>query len=192
MGGMKLPRFSLRTLFVLIALGTFAAWAFWIGWPRWQLHREQMRFEEAAKEIRPGVSIRERPPLPWGHVIQTFDDPDDQGNVIVLERYDWPNVTYFICYTLPFDENNSVEENKTPFTKVRVYKFSTLQRGYQPKTARGKRHQLAIAKRNPSTEELAQAAFIGDFFTYAIDPTSVSDFPCELIYSDPHSEPPSK
>ena len=51
----RLLRFSLATLLSIVAVGAAASWLYFIGWPSWQLHREQADFEESAKQLKAGM-----------------------------------------------------------------------------------------------------------------------------------------
>ena len=47
-------RFGLRTLLAVVTLAAVGSWAYWIGWPSWQMYQEQCRFEEAVKHLHIG------------------------------------------------------------------------------------------------------------------------------------------
>jgi uncharacterized membrane protein YjgN (DUF898 family) len=60
------PRFSLRTLLIVVTLAAIASWAYWIGWPwwkiqreHWQIQREQALFIESIKDLKAGMSTLE-------------------------------------------------------------------------------------------------------------------------------------
>ncbi len=45
-------RFGLRTLLVVVTLAAVASWGYWVAWPWWQAHREQVDFETAVQKLQ--------------------------------------------------------------------------------------------------------------------------------------------
>src|SRR5262249_18612064 len=55
--GMKLPRYSLRTLFVLVLVGAIGCWLYWIAWAWWPILRLQTQSVEEVKLINIGMDL---------------------------------------------------------------------------------------------------------------------------------------
>src|SRR5690349_14291309 len=56
------PKFSLRTLLLLITVGTIVCWGYFIGLPKWKLHLEQQRFIDAIQQLKTGMTISQLAP----------------------------------------------------------------------------------------------------------------------------------
>jgi hypothetical protein len=112
-------------------------WANWIGWPRWQLYRDQVQFEQSLKRIRRGDLIYEM----WGLLAQPERGirgiaSDVQGNPVGWIQYDWPNAVYFIYCPLARRAGGHPDYDLS--LSVEVFRLPPVPRGYAPHTARGR------------------------------------------------------
>ena len=100
-------RFGLRTLLAVVTLAAVASWGYWIGWPWWLVHREQMKFEESVGQIKIGMTPSAASKLvDWKSRITTNSVAfDSQHNPIELTKYVWPNAIYCIYYEVPIPKD---------------------------------------------------------------------------------------
>jgi hypothetical protein len=177
---MKRPQYGLRTLLIFIAAGVVLCWAYWIGWPRWQIHREQMNFVTSLTQLKAGISTAKQPRLAWNkdHSEKQMDED------LLIHFYKLPNAMYCVCYKLPRVLGVRVDEIRS--VSVKVFQLPPPPENYQPKTYRGRLPQTFFVGPISIQKQISEGAFMGDFLTAITDgQTEINDFPCELIYSDP-------
>jgi hypothetical protein len=166
-------RFSLKLLFLVFTAVAAMCWALWIGWPRWQIYREKVTFEESIKRIRRGDLIHDM----WGLLGQhergiRGTAADAQGRPVGWIQYDWPNAVYFLYCPLQLRAGGNPDYDLTE--RVEVFRLAPAPRGYEPHTARG---QNALPDRN--------FAYTRDFLEFiAGDRQQNPGFEYELIHAD--------
>src|SRR5215831_2879245 len=124
MPSMKL-RFRLRSLLLIVGLFALACWAYWIGWPWWQLHLEQADFEASIRQIKAGSSQEAARKLVRSKTaVKIIVEPGENaaGELVSYEVYCWKNAYYCICYvpgTVVSQDAYSV-----PCRRIEVYRLS--------------------------------------------------------------------
>ena len=92
-------RFGLRTLLAVVTLAAVASWGYWVGWPWWKLHKEQMQFEHLARRLKANVSDNQV----WDQLAanplyrvwwNSVDQQESERYYVV--PYKWPNAVYFV------------------------------------------------------------------------------------------------
>ena len=185
------PRFSLRTLLIVVALAAVTSWAYWIGWPWWQLQRErwqiqgeQEMFEACIKDLKAGLPWSKQGGIAWNRVTTHFMSSDPQDNTLLIDRSKWPNAIYCICYTVPYGKDPNV--SNIPCASVRVFRIPPAPPDYKAKTYKGDNPSEFLSSFHATRDDWAEAAYMGDFVTaITIGRNAIDDFKYELIYADP-------
>lgn len=180
---MKRFRFSLRTLLIVVTLSAVSFWAYWFGWPRWQMYREQVRFEESVRQLKVGMTDEEASRLiRWPKKVTTSTIASDKkGRPIIMAKYDWPNVIYCVYYVCPGDGG----PHRVPCTSVEVFRLPPVPRGYEPRTKAG-RWYVTHTMRPLKPAEIPTAAYFSDFLeVISGDRKDNHGIEYELIYADP-------
>lgn len=128
---MKWPRFRLRTLLVAVTACAVLVWAYVVGWPWWQLYREQATFEESLKQLRAGItqdagSDLVRHETCFHRMMATESTP--AGESVVFGVYSWDNACYCICYVL---SRSSGQVTRIPTRRIEVYRLPPVPRDYK-------------------------------------------------------------
>jgi hypothetical protein len=144
-----------------IALVSVISWLYWHGWPRYQMHLRQMKFEAAVREnFRPGRTAYDG--KKFGELADTLvgGTSDAKGNSVVFIRREWPNVSYVIYG--PLKPGRGFDQMGVAFEGVEVFRLAPVPRGYLPQTDRGKRAVAKFPKGN-SLESPESLAYRIDF-----------------------------
>lgn len=184
MRGMKLRRFSLRMLFIAVALAAIASWASWKAWPLWVEWREQKDFESSTRQIKAGMTRNQ-----WSNLVAWNSSArpaslrwDAQHVRIGLAWVVWENAIYCIFYrmgtTIPGNDYDA------PCSSIEVFRLSPVPTSYQPFSSNGKIMMGSpLAKKFPNDMFLAYLADFQEFLSG--DRKESHGFNYELIYSDP-------
>lgn len=91
------PRFTLRTLLLIVAAAAVLCWAYWVGWPRWQVYR----LESALRQLKAGVTANEVMQLRTGGRKTTFIYDKTQTGMVGLTDFVLPNWICCVYYRFP-------------------------------------------------------------------------------------------
>src|SRR5262245_16903316 len=178
------PRFSLRTLLLVVTAAAVFCWAYWIGWPWWLVYREQCAFEATVKQLHIGSTTNDMLALPLS---------DARARAGVIERSfiypacgwfvrGWPNAVYVGVVLI---DESPIEHVRVRFKSVALYRLSPIPKDYQPFSASIRNASRAEYFANPKAEK-ARYIYAQDFLDFIIgDPKHNPGFKYELIYSDP-------
>jgi hypothetical protein len=187
-------RFSLRTLLVVVTLAALGSWAYWIGWPWWLIHREQMKAESAAKQLKPGMTLDEA-----GKILnascgglrvmhyQTACEDSGKGYAIChgAVHFETSNADYIAFFEY---ERGHADLPNAVFKTVEVFRLPTVPTNYQPRTARGRSSLDQYPPGHPADSPLDM--YMEDFFVFLSgDRKTNPGVQYELIYSDPPAKP---
>jgi len=183
MGDMKF-RFSLRTLLILVTLCAVACWAYWIGWPWWQIQREQARFVASVKNLKAGVTYSHPP---WNMVESGSHCKVIATDVAVANDavppssariYIWPNAVYLIrCIAEDWKSGGvppQVGAARSPCIKIEVFKSFPPPPDYRSKWG------ADYSAKYGCESDLAAIVMEGK--------PNDNGFKYELIYADPPSK----
>jgi hypothetical protein len=180
---MAAMRFSLRTLLMIVTLAAVSFWGYWFGWPRWQIFREQVRFEESVKQLKVGMTENEASLLiRWPKTTRTNTVAFDQrGRPIVLAKYEWPNVIYCVYYVCQPGEGLHESES---CISVEVFRLPPAPRAYAPQTESGRRRvSRSIPPIKPA--DVPEQAYMADFLAIISgDRKDNHGIEYDLIYAD--------
>jgi hypothetical protein len=204
-------RFGIRTLLVVVTLAAVGSWAYWFGWPWWMLHQRQASFLDAAMQFKVGATDDD---------LTLFGIPDvgnedcaggeiatdEVGQFYRLERWEWPNVYYYIVGRFGPPRQQTAN-------RIEIYRVSPIPANYLPRTELGRQslesrmetlrmdnvrakykhslqvdEEIAAHKRGLDSERRTQYA--RDFLDVLTGKLPKSDeLNYELIYSDPPARP---
>jgi len=185
-------RFGLRTFLAVVTLAAVGSWAYWVGWPWWLVHREQMQFEESVHQIKAGMTPTAASKLVSckSRITTSTVAFDWQHNPIGLERYVWPNAIYCIFYVVPAPKDGTPSNGAC--SSVEVFRLPPVPAAYQARTAGGRR---SITRTLPplKPDDIPMYGYIADFLEIISgDRKNNYGFQYELIYSDPPAKPERK
>ena len=180
---MKVPRFSLRMLFVVVALAAIASWACWRAWPLWVEWRAQKDFESSTRQLKAGMTRNQ-----WSNLVAwnssarpTATRWDAQHNRVGLAWVVWENAIYCIFYRMGNTRRgNDYDE---PCSSIEVFRLPPVPTSYQPYSSYGKIMVEPQVKKFPNDALMAYLADFQDFLSG--DRKDNHGFNYELIYSDP-------
>ena len=95
-------QFGLRTLLLAVALAAIASWVCYVVRPWWKRDPDQVRFLEAAKRIKAGMTIYEPFQLvehvdyACRYYYETFGS--HEGKTILMTSYCWDDVIYCVYF----------------------------------------------------------------------------------------------
>jgi hypothetical protein len=167
------PRFSLRTLLIVVTLSAVACWGYWIGWPWWQYGYDQQRFVESVKLIKAGISTKAASQMVHagshcsvqGYGDRRFDHAAARGYL-----YIWPNAIYCVHYVARWTGVGVGRryDEWGPIVSVEVFKLHAMPPSYQSHNGSG------------------QLAYADDFARSLLDDAkNTPGFDYELVYTDP-------
>jgi hypothetical protein len=167
-------QFSLKILFLVITVAALSCWGYWVARPRWQMHRDQMQFEEAVKRLKSSGLMYDM----WGTIgrhergIRGLSY-DAKGNPVGWIQYDWSNAVYLIYCPLQLRAGGNPDYDLC--LSVEVFRLPPTPRGYMPGTPRGRQALPDHAY-----------AYTRDFFEFiAGSRANNPGFKYELIHADP-------
>jgi hypothetical protein len=183
-------RFSLKAILVIQAIVAIGIWGYYDAWPRWQIYRQQMRFEAIAKKIdsRGIVSLDSgRYRLQLREV--DFDYRPEFGRDVCTWRFEWPNAIYIVAKPLHPDEPEDHELAATADHSelLRVLRFPIAPAGYRPQTQTARNAirswQSMLSEPLPARDS-EEAAYRFDVIEFAESDCRLDlDFEYELIHS---------
>jgi hypothetical protein len=142
-------------------LVAISSWLYWHGWPRYQMHLRQMKFEAAIREhFRPGHTIYDGKKFDEMADAVVGGTSDAKGNSVAFIRREWPNVSYVIYG--PLRAGGGFDQFGVRFEEVEVFRLAPVPRGYRPQTDRGRR-ALAKYPTGNSMESPESLAYRTDF-----------------------------
>jgi hypothetical protein len=153
-------RFSLRTLLIVVAAAAMASWGYWVGWPWWSLHREQMFFETEVQKLKVGKA----------QLYQVLPDEQNARRTYSrlreynasMDTYLWPNAAYYIIQHYDYEGTDGWDAVASKIDRIEVFRL--------PASPRTDLH-------DQSHEEF--------FRMICSDRKNTKGFQYELIYSDP-------
>jgi hypothetical protein len=180
-GGMRFrPRFSLRTLLLVVALAAVACWGYWIGWPWWQHHQEIERFIGSVEQVKPGIrahQVQDRIRYGFYCHFSGIGHWDSAGNTGVCLGYHWDDAFYCVYY-----EYNTtglvMGEYDARVSRIELYRLPPLEPKGQSK---GDYLRLGGEHFQERLEELQRYLFGNRKINPGFDLT--------LIYADPPVKP---
>jgi len=150
----------------------------------WVLWREQVAFEESARQIK-AVMTRDQ----WQKLVRWNSSAHpamrrfDANHVRVgLTWVVWPNAIYCIYYRMPgiIPGEAGSGDYDTPCSSVEVFRIPPVPRGYQPQTEFNRQTRL----NNPAVNQ--ELWYIEDFLDYISGERKDHPvFKLKLIYADP-------
>jgi hypothetical protein len=183
-------RFGLRTLLVVVTLSAVGSWAYWIGWPWWQIRREQLRPEGFVRRIHVGMSyddIFKPPGLPSGTNGSSFT-LHGRRQFIVWLQYSWPNSMYVFCVRFPIKGPGL---DLGPCDGVELFALAPPPPNYHIRSENGGEYIEPLGEE--SARFLFDNPYIYDFLDFVLgDDKNNPGFEYELIYSDPSAKPVAK
>jgi hypothetical protein len=134
---MKLPlRFNLKTLLIALALCAVACAGIWQFWPRYRAYRARMRFETAAAEFRPPMTMNEIESIVGHGTWETYSS-DANGIPNALAPFFFEGAWY--CVYMELDPSTGEHICRyMPSTAVKTFRLALPPAGYQPQTQSAK------------------------------------------------------
>ncbi len=126
------PQFRLRSLLISVTVCAVLAWVGVVGWPWWQLYREQAVFEESLKQLRAGTTQRSggrlvRHETPFTKSMGGGSTPT--GEYVLSSVYSWENACYCICYVL--SRQPAGDPLRIPTSRIEVYRLPPVPPNYE-------------------------------------------------------------
>jgi hypothetical protein len=167
--GVLRPRFRLKTLLVVLAVAAISCAVIWQFWPQWRAYQARMRFERAAAQFRPGMSVSDI----WviaGPADGTSFSRDAKGRIVALSPYLLEGGWY--CVYMELDSEAGVTIGpKMPSTSVKTYRLAVPPKVYLPQTQAAKDRvnppkSMSTTRRTLTGEDARRAAYVKDFYQH--------------------------
>jgi hypothetical protein len=177
-------RFGLRTLLIVVTLAAVGSWAYWIGWPWWQIYHERVQFEAAARQLKAGISTGAAiASLPTHKPLTMY--AETQGHAVALTDYTFRESIYCIYYAFrPGPQSGAMQ--KWACDSLEVFRLPRMPNNFQ---LNSKNRSLWQFGNSPLNEEQYCAAFL-TFISG--DRKENPGFQYELIYADPPAKAVAK
>jgi hypothetical protein len=190
---MKL-RFSLRTLLIFVAGIGAICWAYWVGWPWWQIQRErreiqreQARFVESLENLKAGMSILQAKTIPqyseYSHCKVLWMDLGERDALqpCSVGLYIWPDAFYLVHCVPTWKSGASQFDDTRKCLRIEVFKSPAVPPDYR---SRGGADFRSKYGREP------EYSYESDLLDIVLHGTpNETGIKYELIYADPPQKP---
>jgi hypothetical protein len=169
------PRFSIRTLLLLLAVVAILCATIWQFWPWFREYQARMRFESVARQFHPGMSVDDINNLAKSATGGAFTS-DAKGGTVGAVYYFFDGAWYFVY--LELDTTTGIRtSSEQPCTSVRTFRLAVPPIDYQAQTQTAKdyvnptehiRSGPDDSDRAPALkgEDARRTAYITDFYQY--------------------------
>jgi hypothetical protein len=131
-----LPRFKLASLLIAVALAAIVCATIWQFWPRFRAYQARMRFERAASQFRPGMSVDDISamvgPAEWNSY-----SADANGDVVALTPYFFEGAWYCVYMHLDTEAGKRFS-SQMPSMSSKTYRLAVPPKVYTPQTQAAK------------------------------------------------------
>jgi len=167
------PRFSLLMLLVVVTCCAILSATIWQFWPRFQAYQARMRFESAARQFHPGMSVDDINNIAKSDSGGSYSS-DAKGRPVGAVYYFFEGAWYFVYLELD-TETAITTASEMPCTTVKTFRLAVPPKNYQPQTQSAKDWvnptdfiQSAPGVRAPALtgEKARRTAYIEDFYEH--------------------------
>src|SRR3954463_4338400 len=180
------PRFTLLTLLIVVTICAFLCATIWQFWPRFRDYQARTRFESAARQFHPGMSVDDINSASKSATGGSFTANAKGGSVGAV--YYFFNGAWYFVY-LELDMTTGIQTcSEQPCTSVKTFRLAVPPVDYKPQTQTAKNEvnptefirtmhmtpngPVSVRMRPKTGEDARRSAYITDFYEYVAGKTA--------------------